>query len=199
MKETPYPVRGYTIVLCVLREIAVRNGPSYLRFTVKTGIFVIALIILFTPYAVAAPTVEIKPSEQRTSRSAFLEDHLDLVLKKNGETRDIHYFYSSYGKAEAKLVRDAKGAFYVLLRHGEGRGTNVRMEYMTVFKVLNKLNELIRFPLTGPAGAASQRWEYKYTLRRPKAGGLKFNLTLEITGNDARYHPEDKMRTIMVK
>jgi len=179
--------------------MAVRNGINYLRFPVKTKIFFIVFIMLFTSYAVAAPTVEIKPSEQRTSRSAFSEDHLDLILLEDGKIRDTHYFYSSYGKAEVRLVKDAKGTFYVLLRHGEGRGTNVRMEYMTVFKVLNKLNELIRFPLTGPAGSGSERWAYKYILNKPKTGGLEFNLTLEITGNNPQYYPEDTMRTIMIK
>ncbi len=125
--------------------------------------FFIVFIMLFTSYAVAAPTVEIKPSGQRTSRSAFSEDHLDLILLEDGKIRDTHYFYSSYGKAEAKLVRDAKGTFYVLLRHGEGQGTHVRQEYITVFKVIRKLNELATFPLNGPAGMSSD-WAYKYIL-----------------------------------
>jgi len=164
----------------------------------KRTLLFIALLLLITSAAIAAPTVVIEPSEDRTSRSGFAEDHLDLILKENGETRDTHYFYSSYGKAEAKIVKDAKGIYYVLLRHGEGRGTHVRSEYISVFKVVKKLNQLVTFPLNGPAGMTSD-WEYKYILSMPKNGGLEFKLKLKITGNDANYHPEDEVRTIMIK
>ncbi len=164
----------------------------------KIMIILIALILLLTSVAHATPTVVIKPSEKRTSRSNFSEDHLDLILKENGVTRDTYYFYSSYGKADAKLVQDAKGVYYVLLRYGEGRGTHVRCEYITVFKVLNTLNQLITFPINGPAGRYSD-WEYSYVLSKPTNGGFKFTLKLKVTGDDAEFYPEDKMRTIIIE
>jgi hypothetical protein len=160
----------------------------------KIRIFSIA-ILLMTSVAFAAPTVEIKSSEQNTSRSDFAEDHLDLILKDKGEIRDTHYFYSSYGKAD---VKDAKGIYYVILRHGEGRGTHVRCEYITVFKVIKTLNQLVTFPLNGPAGKLSD-WEYSYVLNKPRDGGLEFKLKLKISGDDAEVYPEDKVRTIKIE
>ena len=151
-------------------------------------IFLIASILLLTSAALAAPTVEIKLSKQNTSRSDFAEDHLDLILSENGKITDTQYFYSSYGKADAELVQDSKGTYYVLLRYGEGRGTHARCEYITIFKVLKKLNQLVTFPLNGPAGMFSD-WEYSYALKKPEGGGLEFILKLKVIGDDAEVYP----------
>jgi len=148
--------------------------------------------------AFATPMIEIRPSNQRTSTSDFAEDHLELVLKDQEIIRDIQYFYSSYGDAGVDLVQDSQGVWYALLHHGRGRGTHVRSEYITVFKIIEKLNELITFPLNGPAGMTST-WEYTYFLKKPANGGLEFILTLKIVGDDAETYPEDTIRTIVIK
>ena len=163
----------------------------------KTFLAVLLLLVASAAFA-APPTVEIKPSKERTSRSDFAEDHLDLILEKDGAIVDTHYFYSSYGNADVELVQDRKGTYFAILRHGEGRGTHVRSEYITVFKINEKLNKVLTFPLNGPAGATSD-WEYSYVLIKPEGGGLEFRLSLEVTGDDAIEYPEDKQRTIILK
>jgi len=165
----------------------------------KLRAFPIVLFLLLASAAFAAPpTVEIKPSKERTSRSDFAEDHLDLILRRDGVTTDTHYFYSSYGSADVELVQDRKGTYFAILRHGEGRGTHARSGYITVFKIANKLNKLVTFPLNGPAGFTSD-WKYSYVLSKPETGGLKFRLSLQVSGDDAVVYPEDKQRTISVK
>jgi hypothetical protein len=158
----------------------------------------VALLVFVTAVALAAPTVEIISSKERTPLSTFDEDHLDLIVKEDGVIKDTHYFVSSYGKADAQLVRDHQGTYYVILRYGKGRGTHVRSEYITVFKVLKRLNQVVTFPLNGPAGMHSD-WEYSYVLSKPKGGGLEFSLSLTIIGDDAIAYPEDKVRTISIK
>ncbi len=165
----------------------------------KLKVFSAGLFLLFASAAFATPpTLEIRPIKVRTSRSVFAEDHLDLVLKRDGAIMDTHYFYSSYGSANVELVQDRKGTYFAILRHGEGRGTHVRSEYMTVFKIINKLNKLATFPLNGSAGVTSD-WKYSYMLSKPESGGLEFRFSLQVTGDDAIAYPEDKQRAISVK
>ena len=164
----------------------------------KLKAFPVLFLLLASAAFAAPPTVEIKPSSQSTSRSNFAEDQLDLVLRKDGAITDTHYFYSSYGSADVELVQDRKGTYFAILRHGEGRGTHVRSEYITVFKIINKLNKLVTFPLNGPAGFTSD-WKYSYVLSKPETGGLEFRFSLQVSGGDAIAYPEDKQRTISVK
>lgn len=143
-------------------------------------------------------TIKLEPSEIRTSMSSFEEDHLDLVLREGTNVLDRVYLYSSYGLADAKLVSDALKTRYAVVRHGQGRGTHVREEFISVFKVGRRLTELVRFPLKGPAGETAD-WEYVYVLEHPKNGGLKFAMSLRVTGKKAVYVPEDKNRAVLVK
>ena len=161
-------------------------------------LFVALLFLSAASVVLAAPTVEIKPSKERTSLSSFDEDHLDLILKENGSIKDTHYFYSSYGSADAQVIQDRRGSYYVLLTHREGRGTHVRSNFMTVFKVRKKLNQVATFPIDGPAGPKSD-WKYSCILNKPVGGGLEFRLSLKINGGDAIAFPEDKSRTISIK
>lgn len=143
-------------------------------------------------------TIKVEPSEIRAKMSSFEEDHLDLVLREGTNVLDRVYLYSSYGLADAKLIRDARKTRYAVVRHGQGRGTHVREEFISVFKVGRRLTELVRFPLRGPAGETAD-WEYVYVLERPKSGGLKFGMSLKITGKQAIYSPEDKTRAVFAK
>lgn len=146
----------------------------------------------------AEPSVEIGPSKERTTHSSFDEDHLDLILKQNDAIKDSQYFYSSYGRAHAEIVRDRQGSLYVVLRHGKGRGTHVRSEFITIYKVQNRLNQVSTFPISGPAGVESD-WEYVYVIEKPTGGGLVFNLSLNVTGTDASDYPEDRNLAVSVE
>src|SRR5206468_12041100 len=102
------------------------------------------------------------------------------------------------GLADAKLITDAVGTRYALVRYGRGRGTHVREEFMSVYKVGRRLTEVARFPLNGPAGDSAD-WEYSYKMERPKSGGLKFAMSLRVTGQGSTYYvPEDKRRAVTV-
>ncbi len=161
--------------------------------------FIVFITVVFGWTCGAANlSVKIEPSNQKVDESSFEEDQLDLVLRSGTNVMDRVYLYSSYGMANAKLITDARGKHYVLVRHGRGRGTHVREEFLTVFKANRRLHEVVRFPMNGPAGDTSD-WEYAYTLKRPKTGGLKFNMTLKLTGKDATWFPEDKARTVVVE
>ena len=164
----------------------------------KLRFIVFLTVVLEWACGAANLSVKIEPSNQRVGESSFKEDHLDLVLRSGTNVLDRAYLYSSYGMANAQLITDTRGKHYVLGRHGRGRGTHVREEFLTVFKAGRRLHEVARFPLNGPAGETSD-WEYAYTIKRPKPGGLKFIMTLKLTGKDAVYFPEDKARTVVVE
>jgi hypothetical protein len=160
---------------------------------------VILAILLLGNVAYGAITVETQPSKQKTSRSDFDEDHLDLVVKDNGKITTWSYFYSSYGIASANVELDTQGNVFILLRHGEGRGTSVRQEYITAFRYeKNSLDRIVTFPVSGFAGSGTQ-WEYRIKVYKPKAGGLQFKLTRRLTGDDVVVYPSQKERTIIIK
>jgi hypothetical protein len=159
--------------------------------------YIICMALLGLTCSAGNLTIKVEPSEMKTSMSSFEEDHLDLVLREGTNVLDRFYLYSSYGLADAKLITDAAGTRYALVRHGKGRGTHVRQEFISVFKVRQRLTEVVRFPLNGPAGDRAD-WEYSYEIKRQKKGGLKFVMSLRVTGRNATYFPEDKKRTIVV-
>ena len=64
----------------------------------------------------------------------------------------------------------------VLLRYGEGRGTNATQEYLQVFGVAKNLVEYVRTPVSAGAGALS-RWYYYHRIETPKTGGIRLILT----------------------
>ncbi len=160
---------------------------------------VILALFLLGDVAYGAITVETQPSKQKTSKSDFDEDHLDLVVKDNGKIITSSYFYSSYGVASATIELDSKGNVFILLRHGEGRGTSVRQEYITAFRYeKNSLDKIVTFPVSGFTGSGTQ-WEYKIKIYKPKAGGLQFKLTRRLTGDDLVVYPSQEERTIIIK
>ena len=164
----------------------------------KTFRLIIGFTLLSLECSAASLAVKIEPSAQRTARSSFDEDHLDIVLRDGTNVLDRVYLNSSYGKAEAQLIADAIGTRYGVVRYGQGRGTHVREEFIKIFRVGKRLNEMVSFPLSGPAGDSAD-WQYSYRVDRPKNGGLKFVLSLRVTGKRAIVFPEDKSRTISIE
>jgi hypothetical protein len=162
-----------------------------------SGIF--AILLLASICSAGELKIKIVPSQERTSIAAFEEDNLDIVLQDGDKVLHKEYLYSSYGMAKAQLLKDAKGRQYALVRHGKGRGTHVREEFLTVYKVGRRLNQLVTFPINGPSGMHGD-WEYKYRIDKPKAGGLKFYLTLELREKEKdSVFPEDKKRIITIE
>lgn len=127
----------------------------------------------------------------------FDDDSMTLVLTEGGKEIARRYFCSSYGKSTADVVTDARGISYVLLRYGEGRGTNATQEYLEVFGIGKDLIEYVRTPVSAGAGALS-RWYYDHRIETPKGGGIRLILTRRVDGEDALWVPAEKTRVIEV-
>lgn len=166
-------------------------------------IFIIALVLIGVAVVYAAePIVSIssKWTEIRPGTNdcrGFSDDK--LILKIKLKQREItHEFCSSYGKAEAKIVQDSVGNNFLILKHGEGRGTNAASEYLSIYPVQENLFEYVRIPISDGAGLTS-RWFYDYKIDKPKQGGLTIDLSLRVEGSDAEWYPNEKRRTIYIK
>ena len=160
------------------------------------------LITLFTAFflvqsiSFAKITVEIKTATSLTNQDNFEEDSLVLTVKENAEIKDSINFHSSYGKSSYEIITN-KNNTYIFLRFGKGRGTNVRTEFIKIFKVGQFLNHIITFPVSGPAGPSSN-WKYTYKATKLKSKGLEILLKRTLSGDSPEYYPEDKTRKITI-
>jgi len=50
-------------------------------------------------------------------------------------------FCSAYGGASAKVITDRTGVSFLLLRLGEGHGTNARAEYLRIYRIASTLDD----------------------------------------------------------
>ena len=112
----------------------------------------------------------------------FVGDKLTLVVSKNGKRFETQEFCSSYGKASATVVVDAKGSYYILLEFGVGQGTGIPDVFLDVFRLQKDMVECARIPLAQQAGPASS-WMYDYTIRAPRSGGLFLTLHRKMEGS----------------
>lgn len=148
------------------------------------------------------PVAEVINDEDGDACSAsypFEADKLKLVVRDGEKLLAATPVCSSYGETEAVVVKDAKGAYYILLRHGHGRGTNVRLEYLFIYKLGRDLIEHVRIPISQPSSSTG-RWHYDYRVSKPKAGGLLVSLTLRLDSErESRSFPADKHRAIEVR
>lgn len=172
---------------------------------IKIIITILALWMTSPGFAFSAePHVTISPKWPSLNLDAkecdgYSEDSLILKIKIN-KTEVIHEFCSSYGKADAKIIKDDGGVNYLLLRTARGRGTHVTSEYLTVYRIKTYLEELARFPVFEPVGRLSGVY-YDYKIKKPKDGGLLFLITIRIEGvpEDAEWFPKEKNRIIQIK
>lgn len=135
--------------------------------------------------------------------NGFSED--SLVLRIKDGTEEITYeFCSSYGKASAEIIKDALSSNFIVLKFGEGRGTNAVSEYLTVYRIHNKplgFDEYVRIPVSAGAVPA-WRWYYDYNITRPDSGGIIFSFILRVEGEGPIYNeilPHEKKRAIVIK
>lgn len=169
----------------------------------KIIIVIIVLSLAFVGLGFSAePQASITPKWSDLNPDAeecggFSEDSLVLKIKDN-EKEVIHEFCSSYGQADAKIVRDAKKDSFLILKFSQGRGTNAWSDYISIYRLDKNLIEYVRIPVSEGAGLSS-RWYYDYEIEKPKQGGLKITLSLRIKGSDAEWYPNEKKRTIQVK
>jgi hypothetical protein len=76
----------------------------------------------------------------------------------------------------ARLVTDARGKHFVLLEHGEGRGSHATRMYLTVFELTayedrGYLEERVRLLIEQPLGIHSDSI-YEYRVVTPEIGGM---------------------------
>jgi len=171
----------------------------------KTIIIIIAVWLSFSGIVFSAePEVTISPKWHDLNLDAkecegFSEDSLILKIKIN-KTEITNEFCSSYGRADAKIIKDVRGVNFLLLKTASGRGTHVTSEYLTVYRINTDLQELARFPVFEPLGRFSGGY-YDYKIKKPKKGGLLFLITVRIEGvaEDAEWLPKEKNRIIQIK
>jgi hypothetical protein len=142
------------------------------------------------------------PSSKVTPCYGFTEDRMKLVVAQDGAALDSFEFCSSYGKASVTVETDRSGRAFVLLRYGEGRGTNARSEYIMIFAASTPLIELARLPVSAPAGPFSQ-WHYDVTVQPRRSHGLRITMTLRVDGRvegkDREFIPSEKSRTYEIE
>jgi hypothetical protein len=180
---------------------------SVMRKIIITAI-IIALSVTLGGVAFAAETqVAIKPKwsdpslapqEERVC-DGYAEDSLLLTIKK-GKEEISKEFCSSYGIANGKIIKDARGHYFLFLEFSEGRGNEaiVESKYLSVYKVSEPLIEYVRIPIADSAGWRSA-WFYDYKIKKPKQGGLIIYLSLQLSGFYTDIYPVEKKRTIQIK
>jgi hypothetical protein len=171
---------------------------------VITVLMIWLLLLGFTFIFAAEPLITISPKWPKLKLDVkecggFSEDSLILKIKNNSE-EITHEFCSSYGKADAQIVKDAIGDKFLILKFGEGRGTNSVSEYISVYRIQDKFMkyEYVRIPISEGAGPVS-RWYYEYEITKPNEGGLVITLRLRIEGTGAIVYPHEKKRVIKIK
>lgn len=180
----------------------------YMSKITKIIAIIIALSLTLGNVGLAAePTVTIVPKWTETNIEAkecggFPEDSYILTIKV---TKDEikHEFCSSYGKADAKIVQDARGVNFLILKYSQGRGTHVTSEYVSVYRIEKDLEEYSRFPVSEPLGRISNVY-YDYKITKPKSGGLlfMFNVRIVTDPEDSEWAyllRKEKKRTLLIK
>jgi hypothetical protein len=159
---------------------------------------VMALSSAFTGISFSTePQVSITPKWSERNSNAkecggFTED--SLILKINIDEKEItDNFCSSYGRADAKIIQDARDFNFLILKTAQGHGTYVTTQYLTVYRIDKYLDELARLPVFEPLGRLSGA-SYDYKIEKPKNGGLLFLITVRIEGTaeDAAWFPKEK-------
>ncbi|MDA8084100.1 MAG: hypothetical protein M0024_10630 [Nitrospiraceae bacterium] len=164
---------------------------------------VLALSLVLAGLAASAePRVTITPKwsdliTESKECGGFSEDMLVLTIKRNGE-EIVNEFCSSYGKADATIIKDNTGHDYLILKFAQGRGTNATSEFLSLYRIDNNFIEYVRIPISAAAGPMS-RWYYDYRVEKPKQGGLLILLSRRLGGSDAEWYPKEKKRTIQIK
>ena len=98
-------------------------------------------------------------------------DAMRLVVFDGDRETATHSYCSAYSFGGARLISDARGNHFVLLEHGEGRGTRATNMYLTVFELNEILNERARLLIEEPAGIAADSI-YQYRVESPPGGGI---------------------------
>jgi hypothetical protein len=170
------------------------------RLTILLANFL--LVFLAAAPVMGAPIAKIVSDENGFGCSeldSWKEHRLKIVVSDANKLLAEKAICSSYGEAEVVVEKDAKGIYFLLLKYGEGRGTNARSEFLSIYKLGHNLIEHVRIPISEPA-SSSGKWRYDYRVSKPKSGGLLVSLILRIDSErDVEFAPEDKQRTIEIR
>lgn len=168
---------------------------------ITAPLFSFLVVALAPVLALSAPIAKIVTDENGLGcpRSyPFKEDNLKIVVTEENKTLSEKAICSSYGDAFVAVEKDTKGIYFLLVRYGQGRGTNARSEFLSIYKLGHNLIEHVRIPISEPASSTG-RWSYDYRISKPTSGGLLVTLTLRVDEQrDEEFAPADKLRTIEV-
>jgi hypothetical protein len=127
----------------------------------------------------------------------FWGDGETLSITDIGKPTLILNYCSAYGMSKATIVTDARAENYVLLTTKEGHGTNAWTNYLTIYRLTNKLARRKRLKISEGAGPTS-RWFYDYEVTTPPQGGLKLILTLRVEGPpEPGLTPSEQTKTVV--
>jgi hypothetical protein len=139
--------------------------------------------------------IDVSRDSRRADRD-FPEDNFVLQVQRTARfTKPLaeYRFHSSYGHFDLSLV-DVKGEgvedFFLVT--GQSRGTNVRIETLTVLqRDGQKFLPMLKVPVSGPCGV-SCRWEYERHFTDVNGDGIvDLHLVRKITGNVAKEDHAD--------
>lgn len=160
----------------------------------KQIIFLIALAMPFLPLQ-AQVIVDVRNPNQGSNTVELAMTPMELVLKRDDKECDVRTFICACGNATVQTVTDARKVQYAVLRYADGWDKLTRSEFLSIYRVGERLSLVAIIPVSGQAGVES-RWKYQCKILKPKAGGLLLSLTLELEGNDASRAPEESIATI---
>ena len=144
---------------------------------------VLSAILLVAPSCWAGGRIATVTNEPLSHRCEFRGDAMVLTVSDAGHESILHRYCSPVGKGAASIETDVRGQDFLLLTSTEGHVTNAWTDYLTVYRLNDRLAEVRRLKISDGAGLTA-RWTYGYVIRRPQRGGLILALTLRVDGND---------------
>jgi hypothetical protein len=168
-------------------------GMRRLAIAVFAAAFLTAASSLGMPQATVRSTGDYDPNN-----CGFWGDSLTLTISDGDRVIITKRYCSAYGESHARIVSDARAHNYVLLTHSEGHGTNAKTDYLTVYRLTDKLIKRTRVRISEGVGPTA-RWFYDYTVQTLPQGGLKLVMTLRIEGTPDRGSiPPEPARVVIV-
>ncbi len=123
------------------------------------------------------------------------EDQARLTIATKPPIR--RYYCSDYGALPGRIVTDRKGRLYLLLKYGDGHGTEVNVTQLAVYRIDHGLTRRGSFQLSDWIGPET-RARYRYTVKRPARGGLVLRFTRYFDGKHIAWKVPPRTGTLRI-
>ena|ERR1700741_3330622 len=168
------------------------------------------ILLLAVVSAAAAPKVTVRAAPECAARHCRFAAWADLegddaarVTVTGVAPKPISAIYfADYGPVDASLVRDAKGAWYVLLPYRIGHGTGPAViSFLAVLRVDGNRLTLVRRARTRYWTGLTSLAEYDHrVVARPRQGGLVIRLKRQVWGHDRwAFAPPPRIKYLKVR